>query len=86
VDDVVFSNDPGFGPGRRPRSGVDTVRFSGTGRWNGRRGYTFDAVATDRGEPGRGRDTFSVTIRNGSGAVVAAFDGTVVAGNVQAVK
>ena len=52
IQSVAFIDDPGIQPGRSPKTVVDTVTITGTGRWNGRRGYTFEAVATDRGEPG----------------------------------
>jgi hypothetical protein len=89
---VVFSDDPGFKPGRTargraagtPGSEVDTVVFSGTGRWNGQRGFTFEAVATDRGEPGRRRDTFSLVVRNAAGRVVANINDALDGGNIQA--
>lgn len=86
VSAVSFSDDPGFTPGRRSRPTVDTVAFSGTGRWNGQGGYSFQAQATDQGEPGRGRDTFTVTIRNPSGAIVASIAGTLDAGNIQSTR
>ena len=81
---VTFSDDPALNPGRRPASGVvDSATFSGEGRWNGQPGYTFAATATDAGEPGVGRDTFAVTIKSPSGAVVAAAGGTLTGGNIQ---
>jgi hypothetical protein len=42
--------------------------------------------ATDRGEPGRGRDTFSLTVFAPSGRVVATAGGTLRDGNIQAMK
>lgn len=86
VDAVAFDDDPAFQPGRRPTPAVDSVVFSGTGRWNGRRGYTFEAAATDRGEPGRGRDTFTITIGDASGNVVMSAAGTLEAGNIQSMR
>jgi hypothetical protein len=85
VDIVTFSDDPSFVPGR-PQPLVDTVRFSGAGRWNGRSGYTFEAVATDRGEPGRHRDTFSLVIKDPRGAVVANVSGEIESGNIQSTR
>ena len=38
---VTFFNVPGVSPGSQPASGVDTVTFAGTGRCNGRSGYSF---------------------------------------------
>ena len=61
VTGVTFYNLPGVTPGTRPASGVDTATFTGTGWWNGRSGYTFEARATDAGEPGRGHDVFAIT-------------------------
>lgn len=54
IASVTFSNDPAFQPGRRPRPTVDTVVFTGPGRWDGADGYTFEARAVDAAEPGRG--------------------------------
>jgi hypothetical protein len=86
VTGVTFFNVPGVSPGTRPPSGVDTVMFAGTGRWNGRAGYTFEARATDAGEPGRGRDAFAIIIRDANGVVVASVDATLTAGNVQSLR
>jgi hypothetical protein len=71
---------PGHG---RQQPTVDTVAFDGTGRWNGHSGYTFDATATDAGEPGHGRDSFTITIRDASGQIVESVSGVLVSGNVQ---
>jgi hypothetical protein len=86
VSGVAFYNLPGVTPGSRPPSGVDTVVFSGKGLWNGHAGYTFEAQATDAGEPGRGRDVFAITIRNGSGAIVASVNATITNGNIQSLR
>jgi hypothetical protein len=84
---VVFSNDPAFAPGRgRQQPTVDTVRFGGAGKWNGRTGYTFEVVATDRGEPGRHRDTFSLIVRDSQGKVVANVSGGLDGGNIQSTR
>ena len=80
---VTFSDDPGFKPGRQALPTSDTVAFSGSGRWNGRVGYTFEATATDQGEPGAGRDTFAITIRDGLGTIVATVNGTLAEGNIK---
>jgi hypothetical protein len=81
---VTFSDDPAFKPGparaRRPPQ-VDSVSFAGTGYWNGMPA-TFEASASDQGEPGATRDTFSITIRVG-GTVVAQVGGVLDSGNVQ---
>ncbi len=86
ITSVSFFNVPGVSPGPRPASGVDTVSFSGTGRWNGRSGYRFDAVATDAGEPGRRRDSFKITVRDGAGHVVASVDAEITRGNIQSLR
>ena len=83
VTDVVFSDDPSIRPGRAAQPTVDTVEFQGKGLWNGKRGYTFRARATDAGEPGRGRDTFSLTIVDANGKTVASVSGTLTSGNIQ---
>lgn len=62
---------------------VDSVVVTGIGTWNGAAGYAFEARAEDRGEPGKGRDTFAVTIRSPQGEVVATVAGTITAGNIQ---
>ena len=81
---AVFSDDAALTPGRRPEPANDTVVFGGVGRWNGTPGYLFEARAADAGEPGRGRDTFALTITAPDGAVVAAIDGVLAGGNIQA--
>jgi hypothetical protein len=86
VTSVVFSDDPAFQPGLGPRPTIDTVRFSGAGKWNGRAGYTFEAVATDQGEPGRRRDTFSLIVRDGAGNVVVNVNGSLGGGNIQSTR
>jgi hypothetical protein len=86
VTSVSFFDVPGVSPGHKPASGVDTVSFVGAGQWNGRIGYTFEAVATDAGEPGRGRDAFSITVRDGSGQVVASVDARITDGNIQSLR
>jgi hypothetical protein len=83
---MSFFNVAGVSPGRQPWSGVDTVSFSGRGRWNDRTGFTFDAIATDAGEPGRGHDRFALTVRDGAGQVVATVDATVTGGNIQSLR
>ena len=49
INAVVFYDDRRLDPSRGSRLAVQTVRFSGTGRWNGRGGYTFEVLATDQG-------------------------------------
>jgi hypothetical protein len=60
--------------------------LSETGRWNGRPGYKFEATTTDRGEPGRRRDTFALVIRDARGHVVANVSGLLDAGNIQSTR
>ena len=86
VNGVTFFNVAGVPPGSKPASGVDTVTFAGTGRWNGRSGYRFEAQATDAGEPGRGHDTFAITIRDGAGHIVASVNSVITSGNVQSLR
>jgi hypothetical protein len=61
---------------------ADPVRLSGSGTWNGQAGYTFEASAADRGEPGR-KDLFSFVIKNPQGGVIARASGTLSGGNIQ---
>jgi hypothetical protein len=86
ITSVSFFNVPGVSPGPRPPSGVDTVSLSGTGRWNGRAGYRFDAVAVDAGEPGRRRDSFRITVRDAAGHVVASVDADITGGNIESLR
>ena len=72
LDSVVFS-----GP---------AVRFSGTGWWNGRYGYSFVAESTDYGDPGRRLDTFGVIVRDPRGAIVLDVAEALSAGNVQSLQ
>jgi len=76
---VSFSADPSL----TTKPTVDTVAFKGAGLWNGKTGYTFEGQASDQGEPGRGRDTFSLVVRDGQGAVVANVNGVLTGGNIQ---
>lgn len=82
MDGVGFFDDPASSPGRWPDSGVDTARVAGTGWLNGVAGHTFDLVAIDRGEPGRGRDVVTLTVRDAQGVVVFQTSGIIDAGNV----
>ena len=86
VTDVVFTDDPAFTAGRGRQPDVDSVSFAGVGRWNGRSGYTFEVQATDRGEPGRGRDTLALAIRDAGGTIVASVSGTIDGGNIQSTR
>ena len=85
VGAINFWDDPAFTPGRfnRPQPQADSAVFTGRGQWNGGAGYTFEARVTDKGEPGRDRDVFAITIRDSRGAIVAGVDGTIDNGNIQ---
>jgi len=59
--------------------GTGTTRtFSGDATINGAAGYTFSVTASDVAEPGRGADTFSISLSNGYSA-----SGTLAGGNIQ---
>jgi hypothetical protein len=83
VTSVVIWNEPGIAPGRGATPIGDSVLFAGIGKWNGVAGYRFEARATDAGEPGRGRDSFAIAIFDPGGALVAATNGIIEAGNIQ---
>jgi hypothetical protein len=87
VSAVTFSDDPAFkaGSGRREPT-MDSVVFTGSGKWNGKSGYTFEARATDQGEPGRQRDTFSLVVKDSRGAVVATLNSKLDSGNIQSTR
>jgi chitodextrinase len=51
--------------------GAGTATVTGSGKWNGASGYTFEITVVDRGSPGyRKGDTITVVIRNPSGSPV----------------
>jgi hypothetical protein len=85
VDEVIFSGSPDYGPGRNSKTPFDTVTFRGTGRWDGQPGHRFVVTASDRGEPGRGRDTFTIEVTAPGGGAVFSGGGTLTSGNVQAI-
>jgi hypothetical protein len=86
-------DDPRSRPGRfglfsfffKPPT-VDSVKFTGAGKWNGKSGYTFVVSATDKGEPGRRRDTFSLVVKDATGKVVASVDDVLDGGNIQSTR
>jgi Tol biopolymer transport system component len=86
ISTAIFSDEPGVSPGRRRGDPIDTLRFWGHGKWNGRPGFTFEAVASDRGEPGRHRDVLSLTIRDSHGVIVAQINDTLDLGNIQSIR
>ena len=83
VTDVVFSNAPSYAPGKDSKTGIDTVIFRATGRWDTQDGYSYVATASDRGEPGRGVDTFIIEVKAPNGQVVFSGGGAIADGNVQ---
>jgi hypothetical protein len=83
---VTFSDTLPVTPGRRAESRPDTVTIYGLGRWNSGSGYTFEATATDAGEPGRRRDTFRMIVRDSSGRVVASVAGDLTSGNIESLR
>ena len=85
VSEVFFSGAAGFSSGA-PQSANNTVTFAGSGSWNGHPGYVYRAVATGRGEPGRGNDTLAVVVSAPDGAVVASIGGVLASGNNQSLK
>ncbi len=86
VTGVQMLNSPDYTPSRHARTGIDTVTFSGTGWWNGAAGYRFEITASDRGEPGRGRDTFSLKIFAPDGTVAETASGVLRDGNIQSLR
>jgi hypothetical protein len=72
-----------FGP--RDNKG-QWVTFAGAGVWNGKAGFTFEARAEDRGEPGRNRDTFALVVKDGRDNVVLNIGGTIDQGNIQSAR
>lgn len=83
---IAFSDDPTYRPGRKRRPQIDTVRFSGTGSWNGADGCRFEVIAVDAGEPGRHREAVEITVWSPSGAVIAEVEGDLSGGNVQSLR
>lgn len=86
VTEVRFSVAAGYAPGRASASGADTVAFAGACAWNGVDGYRYEAGASDRGEPGRGRDGFSFKVYGPDGELVFAAGGVLRDGNIQSHK
>ena len=68
--------------------GVPRRRHDGTlrGYRSRKPGYTFTATATDQGEPGRHRDTFSLVIKDARGTIVARVSGDLDGGNIQSTQ
>ncbi len=72
VDSIVFTGN--------------AVVFFGRGRWNGSANHTFEVRTADLGEPGKGRETVSIVIKDASGLTVATVSGVLASGNIQKVK
>ena len=85
VTNVQMSDSPDYTPSRS-KTGFDTVVFSGTGYWNGVAGHRYEITASDRGEPGRGRDTFSVKVYSPAGVLVESLSGVLRDGNIQSLR
>jgi len=81
VSEVQMSDSADYTAG-----GIDTVMFAGTGVFNGATGYRFVVNAAERGEPGRDRDTFSITVYAPNGQVVLSASGVLQNGNIQALR
>lgn len=87
ITEVHFSDDPAFRSGSAANApAVDSVTFKGTGAFNGQGGFTFEVRATDQGEPGTDRDTLSLTVKDGTGAVVFTASGVLDSGNIQSLR
>jgi hypothetical protein len=82
IDQAAFTDDPAISPADSNQK-VDTVTFSGSGRWNDMPGYTFAAEASDAGQPGAGHDRFAITVRSSLGVVVATVSGPITSGNIE---
>ena len=58
--------------------------FSGAGRFNGKEGYAYRVEVMDNGNPGRGKDTFSIEItKEETASVVYDISGTLAGGNIK---
>ena len=79
VSDVVFKDIRSVLPGGKAHA--DSVTILGIGRWNGKPA-TFEATATDQGEPGGGSDVITIKIFAG-GKMVSTTSGTLRNGNIQ---
>lgn len=84
ISAVAFVTGPALASSRRhQRTEVGSALFTGIGVWNKTPNCTFEAQATDAGEPGRGRDSLVLTIKDPSGAVMATVSGVLAGGNIQ---
>ncbi len=80
---ATCSNDPGIDPGQ-PAAGFDTYKGKGTGRYNGVSGATAEWTFTDAGEPGKGKDSAKILIKDKDGNVKLNAEGVLNGGNHQA--
>jgi len=58
---------------------IDSVVVAGSSKLNGKSGYTFELRATDQGEPGRQRDTFSLVVKDSAARLSRASAGRLTA-------
>lgn len=88
TDYVAFSDDPNVTQsGRRRPLHVDTVLFSGVGRWNGTDGYRYEVHAADEGQTGRRhRESVRIVITAPNGTVVANIDDELDRGQIRSVR
>jgi hypothetical protein len=91
ITGVVFSSEPGVGADEHGHHGdheetADSVLIAGAGKWNGRKGYTFEARATSRDGSGHQRDTFSIVVKDPGGVVVSRVDGPLDGGNIHSTR
>ena len=86
ITSVVFIDDPAVTPGRRRTPSIDTVVFRGTGELNDVPGYTFEVTAIDAGEPGKGVDSFTLTVSDATGHMVMNVSGKLTGGNIQSLR
>jgi hypothetical protein len=82
VATVVFSVNRRSHGKRDVRTDLDVVHFSGTGNWNDRPGYTFEAVAVDAGPARRARDFLSLLVKDSLGSTVAAVNSSLDSGEI----
>jgi hypothetical protein len=69
----------GYFLGTNPNERVIT----GTAQINGTDGFTYKVEVTDKAEPGRGIDEFSISLSNGYAAGFEYGDGPIAGGNIQ---
>ncbi|WP_231250641.1 PKD domain-containing protein [Nocardioides furvisabuli] len=58
-----------------------TATWSGTGRWNGKKGYTFSAEATDHRRKGK-KDKLVIKVKDARGTVVLSLGGQLTKGQI----